>query len=127
MKKPKTIQKVIKRARRKDEDQQEEARQSIQRKADTFNKTNYGHYGPTEEFQTHELNPDDIKKQTCSFCGNRFPHELPVTSVEKFYMRGTKRMSYKPPRMIASRVCPSPSCRVTGANASDPTVFIHHA
>ena len=120
----KTIKKVIKRARVKDEDQQEEARRAIKQKAARFNNTNYG---PTEEFYPDELSPEDIEKRTCSFCGNRFPNELQVQSVEKFYMRGKKQMSYKSPKMIENRICVSPSCRqLIITDRAKPMVTIHN-
>lgn len=104
----KPIKKLIKKARSKDEDQQEEARRAIKQKADRFNNTNYG---PTLDNYTEELSAEDIEKRTCSYCNNRFPHELQTQSVEKFYKRGEKQMSYKPPKMIDGRICASPSCR----------------
>ena len=121
----KTAKKVVKRARVKDEDQQEEARRAIKQKANRFNNTDYG---PTEEFYPNDLRPQDIEKRTCSFCGNRFPHELQSQIVEKLYRKGKKMMSYKPPKVSENRICASPSCRrlVQDGNPSNPTVLVHH-
>ena len=123
----KTIKKLIKKARAKDEEQQEDARRAIKQRADRFNNTHYGSTEDEEFYPPDELSPEDIEKQTCSFCGNRFPHELQVQSVEKFYMRGKKQMSYKPPKTTENRICPSPSCRsLVMGNKARPIVTIHN-
>lgn len=98
--------KRMERSRGKDESQQEEARRAILAKADRVNNTNYG--PPEVIYDDIELDPEDIKKQTCGFCGNRFPHELATVS--------------------NVRICASPSCRtqIKNFDQSKPMERIHN-